>query len=153
MLKTLKLSSAIMALSLLLTMAVACGPEPSPTPTPTPTATVSNTELEGSWTGEASWHGNTSPIYTFTCNGSNFTYTCDTGIEGSGTFAIDTAANPKTIDLYITEHTTPAFSGKTCLGVYEVIGTTLTIAMAEPPGTTPRPISLTDGMIYTLVKQ
>ena len=152
MLKAFKTSALIMTALVSIALAVSCGPTP-PSPAVTPTATTGTMDMEGSWMGEASWHGNTSPIYTFTFSGSTFTYTCDTGIEGSGTFTIDTATDPKTIDFDITYHTTSEFIGETCLGVYEISGTTLTIALAEPPGTTPRPASLTDGMIYTLIKQ
>jgi uncharacterized protein (TIGR03067 family) len=109
-----------------------------------------NSELQGTWTGTARNSG--SVVYTFTFSGDNYTLSF-TGSQGSGTFTADAAANPRTIDFHITAHTTTQYIGKTVLGLYELDGANLTLALAQPPGTTPRPASLTAGMVFDLVKQ
>ncbi len=74
-----------------------------------------NTELQGAWT-ETSF----GVTMTFTFSGDNFTATATGSIQWSGTFTLDSTANPKTIDLYYATCTYPSDSnvGKTALGIY-----------------------------------
>lgn len=116
----------------------------------------SNTELEGTWTWTA--FGETG---AFTFSGNQWTLTgTNSSVSlqiGTGTFTIDSAANPKTIDLYFIS-AVPADSqivGKTALCIYQLSSNSLTLAIGDPGGTA-RPTSFshnTTAMIFNLVKQ
>jgi uncharacterized protein (TIGR03067 family) len=86
----------------------------------------------------------------FTFSGNNWTLTATSAatlesIQESGTFTLDSTANPKTIDLYTTSFpTAPELVGTTSLGIYLLSGTNLTVAIAGNPGDA-RPTAFTEG--------
>lgn len=70
-------------------------------------------------------------------------------INERGTMKVDASAKPMTIDLVISEGTS---AGKTQLGVFEVSGDTVQLALAEP-GATSRPTAVTQqGLTLTRIK-
>jgi len=92
---------------------------------------------------------------TFTFSGNNWTLTfTSTSFQESGTFTINSVANPKTIDLYVATSTDPSYSGvgETGLGLYQLSGTNLTLALGRL-GDTTRPTAFTEDNTINLVKQ
>ena len=126
-------------------------PVPTQEPTPTPTPVSSAMEIEGTWTGQAN-NGTLNITYTF--SDSSWTVT-DTNIETlqsiemSGTFTIDTSANPKLIDLYIAASSLPDFVGATMFGLYEVSSSSLLLTYNS--SNEERPTDFTEAITY--VKQ
>ena len=161
-----RLILSVLAVFAIAAVVVGCGsnntPEPTPTPTPTPmptptpTPTPSNTELQGTWT--ITWTtSDTTATSTYTFSGNNWIVTSTpAGIQESGTFTLNSTANPKTIDMYFATSTYPSGTspnvGKTGLGLYIVSGTNLTLAVGDHPGDA-RPTSFTEDNTITLVKQ
>jgi uncharacterized protein (TIGR03067 family) len=128
--------------------------EPTSEPTPTPSQS-SDTELQGTWT-ETLTDGGVSHDRTFTFSGNNWTATA--GNRVMGTFILDSAANPKTIDLYFAAGGDPMYDpmyeGETWLGLYQLSGTNLTIAFANLPGDArPTAFTVDPYNLYNLVKQ
>ena len=120
------------------------------------TSSSGNTELEGTWT-ETVPGTDIMPAMTltFTFSGNNWasieTTTSATVYQMSGTFTLDSTANPKTLDLYITTATLWSnMVGTTLHGIYQLSGTNLAIANGQG-GT--RPTSFTTDNTANLVKQ
>jgi uncharacterized protein (TIGR03067 family) len=122
------------------------------------TSSSGNTELEGTWT-ETVPGTDIMPdmTVTFTFSGNNWdmiekeTATSTIWIQMSRTFILDPTANPKTLDLYITDF--PEWSenvGTTLHSIYQLNGTNLAIANGQG-GT--RPTSFTADNTANLVKQ
>jgi len=89
---------------------------------------------------------------TVTITGSNYAQALNGQVVEKGTFKIDEAKKPMTMDLSITEGDS---AGKVQLGVFEIKGTTLTGKMGEP-GTPTRPtdFTITEGFFtFTMVKK
>ena len=135
-----RLILSVLAVFAIATAVVGCSS--SNTTGPTPTLTSGNTELEGTWT--AATEG-----MTLTFSGNNWTFT-RSSLQISGTFTINSAASPKTIDRYVTTSSVPQYVGKTSLGIYLLSGTNLTFVGLEP-GNATRPTSF--DMAVVLVKQ
>jgi uncharacterized protein (TIGR03067 family) len=113
-----------------------------------------NTDLQGTWMATAP-DDNT---MTITCafNGNQWTMTEAIATVGSiqlsGTFTVDSAANPKTIDMLFTSFPMETdWVGKTSLGIYEISGNSLNLCMGDPGET--RPTSFTEDDTLTFVKQ
>ena len=79
----------------------------------------------------------------------------------TGTFSIQSKANPKQFDFVIKDGEFTIYKGRTALAIYEVEGNTLTWA-ANEPGLTVRPTAFTPGYqdngdhytrVYILEKQ
>ena len=104
-------------------------PVPSPTITPTPGGSA---ELAGTWKGTEV--NGTAGTWSFVFTGAAVTVTEPnaTGIY-TGNYFLDTTKNPKTIEIEITAHYNISFIGKTMMGIYQLTGTALTIAL-NPPG-------------------
>ena len=142
------------------TSTVTSTPMPTSTPAPTPTPTSSNTELQGTWVGTGA-DKNVTMTYTFSGHNVTLAFTSISTIPGttakslqeSGTFTLDSTANPKTIDLYVVTSTDPSDPavGQTILCIYQVSGTNLTIA--RDAGSATRPTSFTADNMANLVKQ
>ena len=66
----------------------------------------------------------------------------------SGTFTLDSTANPKTLDMYLAASTDPSESniGKTGLYIYQLSGTNLTLVGGEDVDV--RPTSFTNGRVF-----
>ena len=129
---------SILAVFAIAAAVVGCG---SSNPSGLPTG---NTELQGTWT----W---TEAGVTFTFSGNNWTITSTIGDQTSGTFTLDSATNPKTIDLYFATYSEPQAAsqvvGKTALGLYLLSGTNLTLALGDPG--TARPTSFIEDINTT----
>jgi uncharacterized protein (TIGR03067 family) len=116
-----------------------------------------NTELQGTW--KATNPNDSTMTYTFTFNGNQWTMvlaltSASQSFQESGTFTIDSAANPKTIDMLFVS-SVPADSqiaGTTALGIYQLSGTSLMLGLGDP-GNATRPTSFTDDNRVDLVKQ
>ncbi len=72
-------------------------------------------QLQGTWRAEKEGK---SPEFKFTKD--TFTLTFDGKGSFKGTFKIDSAKNPKEIDLTVTEAPKDRFKGKTSRGIYEL---------------------------------
>jgi uncharacterized protein (TIGR03067 family) len=70
-------------------------------------------------------------------------------VNERGTFKVDATKKPMTIDLAITEGND---AGKTQLGVFEVTGDSMRCSF-NPPGSTERPASLTEGALVVAAKK
>ncbi|MBN1273569.1 MAG: TIGR03067 domain-containing protein [Candidatus Aminicenantes bacterium] len=73
----------------------------------------------------------------------------------SGTFTLDTGADPKRIDLDIKESGIPAYKGRTFKGIYKIEGDILTLALNQP-GVSLYPSSfevMSGAMVFVLKKQ
>ena len=114
------------------------------------TSSSGNMELQGTWTGTLS---GITMTYTFSGNNWELTETKESTImvQMSGTFTLDSTANPKTLDLYTTAcPIIPTQVGMTWHSIYKLNGTNLAIANGEG-GT--RPISFTADNTTNFVKQ
>ena len=118
---------------------------PTPTLMPMPTPSSGNTELQGTWTETVAV-----PAGTFIFSGNSFTLTIPGGPQTSGTFTLNSAASPKTIDVHITASSDPQSVGITLLGIYQLSGTSLRIETGDAGGA--RPASFT-GNGFNLAKQ
>jgi uncharacterized protein (TIGR03067 family) len=122
------------------------------------TPSSGNTELEGTWTTIVPGAEIMSDMtITFTFNGNDWelteleTETSTAVIQMSGTFTLDSKANPKTLNLYITDCPQGTEEvGTTLHSIYQLSGSKLTIANEEG-GT--RPTSFTAYNTIDLVKQ
>ena len=73
-------------------------------------------------------------------------------MQMSGTFTLDSAANPKTINMLFTSYPMDTeMVGNTSLGIYQLSGTSLTLGLGDPGSA--RPTSFTDDNRLDLVKQ
>ncbi|HUI92351.1 MAG TPA: TIGR03067 domain-containing protein [Chitinivibrionales bacterium] len=128
-----------------------CSSSTSSGPTgPGPTAT----SLEGTWKGHTLGDTNT---FTAVFTGNNFSFSLGLIIGYAGTFSINAASNPKTMDVVITQCANTAYVGKTSLGIYKVSSDTLTYA-ANEPGNPNRPTSFAydstgTTVVFVFVKQ
>jgi uncharacterized protein (TIGR03067 family) len=113
-----------------------------------------NMELQGTW--KATDPADNTTTITFTFNGNQWTMTeastsMALSFQMSGTFTLDSAVNPRTIDLYITACSiAPDQVGTTLHSIYQLNGTNLAIANGQG-GT--RPTSFTADNTANLVKQ
>ena len=115
-----------------------------------------NTELQGTW--KATSPDETVTI-TVTFSGNSWTMTetstsASQSVQLSGTFTLDSAANPKTIDmLYVSSvPATPGIAGTTVKGIYQITGNNLMIATADT-ASDPRPTELNESNSMPLTKQ
>jgi uncharacterized protein (TIGR03067 family) len=111
--------------------------------------------LEGTWTETVSDSGIGTVTITLTFIGNNWelieTLDSSTMLQMSGTFTLDSTANPKTLDLYITACSmAPEQVGATLYEIYQLSGNNL--ALASGQGGT-RPASFTADNTANLVKQ
>jgi uncharacterized protein (TIGR03067 family) len=73
-------------------------------------------------------------------------------MQMSGTFTLDSAANPKTIDMVFTSYPMDTgMVGNTSLSIYQLSGTSLTLGLADPGSA--RPTEFTDDNRMDFVKQ
>ncbi|MFA5056172.1 MAG: TIGR03067 domain-containing protein [Dehalococcoidia bacterium] len=119
------------------------------------TSSSGNTELQGTWVGILTETCYTPPCrtydITFTFNGDDLAVT-NNGKDISGTFTLNTVANPKTIDFYIvTDEYGPEYEGKTAMGIYQLNGSNLELALGEAGGV--RPTSFAEDNSIILIKQ
>jgi uncharacterized protein (TIGR03067 family) len=129
-------------------------PVATPTPTPTPSPTPSNTELEGMWIGMPKLPDNTTMQITFVFTGNNWISLSSKSDSDqmSGTFIIDTMANPKTIDLYIANASEEShWAGGTSLGIYVLNGSNLKLEVLDPGDA--RLTEFTEYYVMNLFKQ
>jgi uncharacterized protein (TIGR03067 family) len=141
-----RLILSIVAVLALATAVVGCGGSN--------TSSSGKTELEGTW---VITYPDVNGSNTFTFSGNNWVMIQKWGSQGSlqrsGTFIIDTTANPKTIDMNVTASTEGSLVvGMTSLGIYKISGNTLTLELAESPDE-PRPTEFTDDNRMDFVKQ
>ena len=89
---------------------------------------------------------------TVTITGSNYVQALNGQVVEKGSFKIDEAKKPMTMDITITEGDN---AGKTQFGVFEVKGTTMTGKMGEPGATTrPTDFTIAEGFFtFVMVKK
>jgi uncharacterized protein (TIGR03067 family) len=116
-----------------------------------------NTELQGTW--KATDPNDSATTVTFTFNGNQWTMvlastSASQSFQESGTFTLDSTANPKTIDMLFVSSVpaAPGIAGTTSLGIYQLSGTSLTLELGDPTSAT-RPTAFTDDNRIDLVKQ
>ena len=97
------------------------------------------TQLEGTWSG-VNRNGIDQMVWTYIMKNDSITIKADSLMRYRGTFCVDTAASPATIDIAITQSSITAYAGKKILGLYVLAGKVLNIT-ANDPGTA-RPDSL-----------
>ena len=98
--------------------------------------------LEGRWSG---FEGGSTEALTLEFTGNRFAYwDSQTNEIGSGTFIVNDTVTPKQLDLTFEKIIAPEYEGKVGLAVYELSGSELKVAGAEP-GTTERPTSVAGG--------
>lgn len=101
------------------------------------------TELEGTWIGHEV--GVDSVEWRMVVRGNRFECAGHDGeVWSKGTFFLNEASTPKQIDVYIDDASDRKSEGKTALGIYQLVGTTLRLASCEP-GITTRPSSFEGG--------
>ena len=106
----------------------------------------------GTWVGTAA--GNPT-VWTFTLTATNAEVTMGTTMAYKGTYVTDASSNPKSMSLTVTESPMTTYVGQTSNGIYEIEGSTLTLA-ANEPGVATRPTDFTQGgkaEVFTLIKQ
>jgi uncharacterized protein (TIGR03067 family) len=107
--------------------------------------------LQGTWAlttinGQAATEGNE---LTLTFKGNEYHQTFGGTVNERGTFKVDATKKPMTIDLVIKEGDD---AGKTQLGLFEVTGDSMRCSF-NPPGSTERPASLTEGALVVAAKK
>lgn len=115
-------------------------------------------ELVGTWTGDEAG-GSSGWTFTFTADG--IAISSPGGGEWyNGTYSTDADADPKQLDIVITECFMPEYEDETALAIYEIgasppaVGETLAIAVNEP-GVLSRPSGFSGSgtRVYQLVMQ
>jgi len=146
-----QLATIIAALTLV-TGVFTQGTKPQAKPGAKPQQTAKSAmALQGTWTinsinGQAATEGNELKL---TFEGNKYHQTLGGTVNERGTFKVDAAKKPMTIDLSITEGDD---AGKTQLGLLEVTGDTMRCSF-NAPGATERPTSLTEGAIVVAAKK
>jgi uncharacterized protein (TIGR03067 family) len=143
--------ATIIATITLVTGVFAQGTKPQVKPGAKPQTAKSATALQGTWAissinGEAATESNELKL---TFDGNKYHQTLGGTVNERGTFKVDTTKKPMTIDLSIMEGDD---AGKTQLGILEVTGDTMRCTF-NPPGSTERPASLTEGAIVVAAKK
>jgi len=143
--------TTIIAAITLVTSVFAQGIQPRAKPGTKPQAAKGATALQGTWAtssinGQTASEGNE---LTLTFEGNKYHQTFGGTVNERGTFKVDATKKPMTIDLSITEGND---AGKTQLGIFEVTGDTMRCSF-NPPGSTERPVSLTEGAIVVTAKK
>ena len=143
--------ATIIAAITLVTSAFTQGTKPQVKPGAKPQTAKSAAALQGTWTmssinGQAATEGKELKL---TFDGNKYHQTLAGTVNERGTFKVDATKKPMTIDLSITEGSD---AGKTQLGVVEVTGDTMRCSF-NPPGSTERPASLTEGAIVVAAKK
>jgi uncharacterized protein (TIGR03067 family) len=82
--------------------------------------------------------------------GDKYTVTPKEGKAITGTFKLDAAAKPKTLDMMPGEG---RYKGKTLLGIYELEGDTLKVAFAEPGKDRPTDFTPKAGVVVAVHKR
>ncbi len=118
---------------------------------PKPQVAKGAAALQGTWAvssvnGEEPTPGNE---LTLTFEGNKYHQTYGGKVNERGTFTVDAAKKPMTIDLSIAEGSD---AGKTQLGVFEVTGDAMRMTF-NTPGSTERPASLTAGSLIVAAKR
>ena len=86
-------------------------------------------ELTGTWTGTEE---NGEP-YTIVFSATDWSITRDTGGDWQqGTYTMNDKADPKQLDLYITDASENQFVAETALFIYKIEGNTLTLTGGQP---------------------
>src|SRR5207249_2931332 len=92
--------------------------------------------------------GNLAGIIAMRFEGEKFTMTFNGNITATGTYTIDPAQKPSTIDMKVTDVSDKIigkYKGKVSVGVYQIDGAKLTWHGNEPGGVS-RPKSLTESL-------
>ena len=122
--------------------------------TPPPTADAVKKavdQIQGSWQ-IVTFNGQDAPAGTdarLTFTGDKYEQSTAGSVEERGTFKLNPATKPMSIDLMIAEGTD---AGKLQLGLYEVNGETLSLSFAAP-GDAVRPKTPADGVINVVLKK
>jgi uncharacterized protein (TIGR03067 family) len=118
----------------------------------TPSSNSDLQQLQGRWTTTT---GNMTVTYTF--SGDSWSMVASSALtlhlvsQLAGTFTLSSAANPKTIDMLVSSSPSwPEMAGTTLLGIYQLSGTNLTLAVGYSGD---RPTSFTDESRLDLVRQ
>jgi uncharacterized protein (TIGR03067 family) len=111
-------------------------------PAPAPPTKGAAAMLQGDWiittiNGQSLADAGTSMMLSFT--GDKYAQTVDGTVNERGSFKVDTAKKPMTLDLTITEG---GDAGKLQVGVFQITAGTLTASLAMP-GATARPTDFT----------
>jgi uncharacterized protein (TIGR03067 family) len=143
--------TTIIAAMTLVTAVFTQGTKPQVKPGTKPQIAKGAAALQGTWAlssvnGQAATKGNE---LTLTFEGNEYHQTFGGTVNERGTFKVDATKKPMTIDLIITEGND---AGQTQLGVFEVTGDSMRCSF-NPPGSTERPPSLTEGALVVAAKK